>query len=130
VLFHYLERGVSSDMVVGEVVHTSCPCCPPLVLSSNVASTHNPPYEQRLIGMDSGVVLFVVCCLVHGWLWMAVGCSFSWLLQYHHPKRQNKKLVEMIKYERKKENLLWPKQQCTLFGPVLCGALWWLTLKC
>jgi hypothetical protein len=50
---------------------------------------------------------------------MAVGCSFSWLLQYHYPQRQNQKLVEMIKYERKKENLLQPKQQCMSFGPVL-----------
>jgi hypothetical protein len=76
------KRGVSGDVVVGDVVHTSGPCCLPLalslsvvsLLSSNVASTHNPPYEQRLVGMDSGVgVPFVVC---HLCAWMCVdGCG-------------------------------------------------------
>jgi hypothetical protein len=61
-------------MVVGDVVCTSGPCCPLLMLLSNVASTHNPSYEQRLIGMDSGVgIPFVVC---HLGAWMCVdGCG-------------------------------------------------------
>ena len=52
----YIPGGYPCNMVPsGAVILLPC---------TLMVDTHNPPYKQRLIGMDSGAgILFVVCCL-------------------------------------------------------------------